>query len=187
MEDMELENLFERRESVRLTPENAVFTRSEGGLISLNLSHPEAPEKEEEFFERVIPLRGFPITDPEQFISVREPDTKEKGRGAEIGIIYDLAEFDEAQQTLLRSELDRHYFTPELLKIYSVKEKFGYLYFETETSAGKTSFVMNNPYSNFRSFEDDRIFLYDIDGNCFQISDPSKLDKASYKRIEIYL
>jgi len=186
MEDLELENLFERRESVRLTPENAVFKRSAGGLISLTLKHPE-PDKEDEFFERVIPLRGFPITDPEQFISVREPDTKEKGRGAEIGLIYDMKDFDEETQKLIRDELDRHYFTPELLKITSVKEKFGYLYFEAESSAGHTSFVVSNPYSNFRTFEDDRLFIYDIDGNCFQITDPAKLDKASFKRIEIYL
>ncbi|MBP5292920.1 MAG: DUF1854 domain-containing protein [Clostridia bacterium] len=186
MEEVELESLFERRESVRLTQENAVFSKSPGGLISLTLRHPES-DKPDEFFERVIPLRGFPITDPEQFISIREPDTKEKGRGAEIGLIYDMKEFDQATQELIRAELDRHYFTPELLKIYSVKEKFGYLYFEAETSAGPTSFVLNNPYSNFRTFDDERIFIYDIDGNCFQISHPEKLDKASYRRIEIYL
>ena len=61
------------------------------------------------------------------------------------------------------------------------------MYWEVDTSAGKVSFVLNNPYSNIRTLEDGRVFIFDIDGNCFMISDPAKLDKASYKRIEIYL
>ena len=48
--DEEIEALFNKRESVPLTPENAHFYRSKGGLISLRLSHEDA---EDEIFERV--------------------------------------------------------------------------------------------------------------------------------------
>jgi hypothetical protein len=95
--------------------------------------------------------------------------------------------FDEATVMLLNEELDRRYFTPELLKIYSLKEKFGYLYCEAETSAGRITFVLNNPYSNFRTLEDHRVLISDIDGNAFMIKDPENFDKASLKKIEIYL
>ena len=179
-----IDSLFDKRKSVRLTPENAKFSLSTGGLISLEV-HTE--QYGDEFFERVLPVRAFPITEPDEFISVREPDTREKGRGAEIGMIRKMSDFDERTQELLLSELDRRYFIPVIKKINKVQEKFGYLYFDVETVAGKVSFVMNNPYSNFRTFEDGRMFLYDIDGNCFEITDPNKLDKASLKRIEIYL
>ena len=185
MEDTEeIKALFDKRESIPLTSENATFARSEGGLISLTIHY---PDKEDEFFERVVPLRACPITDPDDYISIREPDTVDKGHGDEIGLIDHMSLFNEETQALLRSELDRHYFTPELTKISKVTEKFGYLYFECTTSAGPVSFVMSNPYSNFRSFEDGRVFLYDIDGNCFQITDPNKMDKASLRKIEIYL
>ena len=66
-------------------------------------------------------------------------------------------------------------------------EKLGYIYCDAETSAGKFSFEFRNPHSNVRILEDKRVLISDIDGNCFVIRDPMKLDRASYKRIEPYL
>ena len=178
------EALFKVRVSIPLTSENTVFTRSEGNLISMKVTQPDGTVEE---FERVVPVRAFPITDPEEFISIKEPDSREKGKGAEIGLIRQMSDFDEASQALLREELDRRYFTPIIKKLTGVKEKFGYYYWDAETSAGKISFVMTNITSNIRTLEDGRVFIHDIDGNCFQIPDPSKLDKASLKKIEIYM
>lgn len=176
--------LFEHRKSVALTPENARFSRSTGGLISLTLNTPESGE---EFFERVVIVRSFPITDPDQYISVREPDTRTRGRGDEIGLIEDINTFDHDTVALLCEELDRRYFIPEIKHIFSMKEKYGYFYTEAQTSAGKITFVLNNPTNNIRTLEDDRVIITDTDGNCFCIPDPKKLDRSSYKIIEIYL
>ncbi len=176
-------DIFEKRESVALTPQNAKFYRSSGNLISLELKGKNGTE----VFERVVPVRAFPITEPDEYISVREPDTREGGKGDEIGMIEKLADFDEQTEKLILEELSRRYFTPIIQKIYGVKEKFGYLYFDVLTSAGKVSFVMNNPSSNIRILEDKRSLIYDIDGNCFEIPQIEKMDKASYKKIEIYL
>ena len=143
------EDIFKKRQSVRLTPENAKFYPSDGGLISLSLRGENGTEE----FERVVAVRSFPITDPDSFIAIREPDTKNKERGAEIGL----------------------------------KEKLGYIYCDADTTAGKFSFVFRNPSSNVRTLEDKRVMISDIDGNCFVIRDPGALDRASYKRIEVYL
>jgi hypothetical protein len=178
------EALFKVRVSIPLNAENAVFTRSEGNLISMKVTQPDGTVEE---FERVVPVRAFPITDPEEFISIKEPDSREKGKGAEIGLIRQMSDFDPETQALLREELDRRYFTPVIKKLLGVKEKFGYFYWDAETSAGKVSFVMTNITSNIRTLEDGRVFIHDIDGNCFQIPDPPKLDKASLKKIEIYM
>ena len=177
-------SLFENeRKSIALTPENAKFKRSEGGLISLDLKN----EDETENFERIVIFRCFPITNPDEFLSVREPDSKKMGRGKEIGMIRYMKDFPEDQRQLFLEELDRRYFSPEITKITSVKDKFGYLYWEAETNSGKMTFILNNPFSNIRSLEDGRIFIHDIDGNSFQIKDPSKLDANSFKKIEIYV
>jgi len=182
--DLILEN---ERESIPLTPQNAIFTRSEGGLISLTLKHTDTGE-EDEFFERVIVIRSFPITNPDEFLSVRLPESKKFGRSKEIGMIRYMNDFDEATVKLLLEELDRRYFTPQLTKILSVKDKFGYLYWDAETSAGSVTFILNDPFSNIRVIENDpRVYMYTIDGNCFEIPDPKKLDPASYHKIEIYL
>lgn len=182
--EQEENDIFAKRRSVDLTPQNAKFIRSEGGLISLELKNGNG---EKESFERVVPVRAFPITDPDAYISIREPDTREGGKGAEIGMIEKLSDFDKETSELILEELDRRYFTPVIEKIYNVKEKFGYMYFDVLTSSGKVSFVMNNPSSNIRVLEDKRSLIYDIDGNCFEIPEVDKMDKASFKKIEIYL
>ena len=182
-EVIDTEKLFKRRPSIDLTPENAKFTRSLGGMISLTVNG----ENGEESFERVIVLRSFPVTAPNEFLSVREPDTRKKGRGAEIGMIRNLSDFDEETKALINAELDLRYFTPVIQKILSVKDKFGYSYWEAETTAGKVSFVLNNPFSQIRVLEDMRIYISDMDGNSFVIPDPSKLDRSSYRRIEVYI
>lgn len=172
------------RESIPLTPENAVFTRSDGGLISLRL---KKEGEEDEFFERVILLRAFPMTCPNEFLIVREADGRNSERGKEIGSIRYMNDFDEETRRLFLEELDRRYFTPQILKVNSIKEKFGYFYWDSETTAGHIVFILNNPFSNVRLLDDGRVFIYDIDGNSFCIPDTAKLDPASYRRIEIYL
>ncbi len=177
-------DLFGKRISVELTKDNAVFSHSDGGLISLDLKKPDGNT---EHFERVVPVRAFPVTEPDMFISIREPDTKALGKGSEIGLIERLSDFPEETVSLIKNELESRYFTPIIQKIYSIKEQFGYLYFDVLTSSGKISFVMNNPSNNIRVLEDKRSLIYDIDGNCFEIPEISKMDKASYRKIEIYL
>ncbi len=181
---MQEKSLFDKRVSIALTPDNATFSLSAGGLLSLSVTQPDGTE---EHFERVIPIRAFPITDPDLYICIREPDTKKHGKGEEIGMIERMADFDERTQELLLCELDRRYFTPEIKKIHSLHEKFGYLYFDVTTNAGRSEFIMANPSGSFRTLEDGRVFMYDIDGNCFCVTDPDALDKASRKKIEIYL
>lgn len=184
LDDSDITELFEHRVSIELTPDNAKFTRSAGNLISLEVTQPSGKV---EFFERIVPIRAFPISAPDTFIAVREPDTQLGGRGAEIGMIETLDIFPSDMANLIRIELERRYFTPSIKKIHGLREKFGYCYWDVTTSAGRVEFIMNNPTSNIRTLEDGRVFMYDIDGNCFTIDDPKSLDKHSYKKVEIYL
>ncbi len=182
--DDDIPALDDRRVSVPLTKENARFYRSKGNLISLDLTHENG---EHEVFERVAVFRAFPITAPDEFLSVREVSVIKNEHGQEIGMVRYISDFDEETQKYFLEELDRRYFTPEIKKISSVKEKFGYSYWDCETTAGHIVFVLNNPFSNIRTLIDGRVFINDIDGNCFSVPEPSKLDAASYKKIEIYL
>lgn len=182
MNDTEID-LFHHRKSVPLTPANATFFRSKGGLVSMTLRGEDGTT---ETFERVVIIRAFPITNPDDFLSVREPG-RDGSRGDEIGLIETVTLFDPETVALLNEELDRRYFIPEISRIYSMKEKYGYHYTEAQTSAGRIQFVLNNPSNNIRTLEDGRVLITDTDGNCFCLPDPSKLDKQSYRLIEIYL
>lgn len=177
----DMNNIFSHRLSVTLTPDNAKFFHSKGGLISM---HYTAPDGNEETFERVEIIRAFPITNPDEYLAVRNASG---GRRDEIGLIHSIHVFDKDTVALLNEELDRRYFVPEITKIYSMKEKYGYHYTEALTSAGRIKFVMNNPSNSIRTLEDGRVLITDTDGNCFCLRDPQKMDKASYRMIEIYL
>ena len=176
--------LEDTRVSVEITAENTKFKRSPSGLVSLELTRPDGKIEE---FERIVAIRCFPVTNPQEFVSVREPDSKKKGRGKEIGMIRRMADMPKETQALLNEELDRRYFTPEILRITGMKEKFGYSYWDVDTTAGRVTFVLNNPFSNIRVLEDNSVFINDIDGNCFKIPDVAKLDAQSLRKIEIYL
>ena len=176
--------LEDTRVSVEITAENTKFKRSPSGLVSLELTRPDGKIEE---FERIVAIRCFPVTNPQEFVSVREPDSKKKGRGKEIGMIRRMADMPKETQELLNEELDRRYFTPEILRITGMKEKFGYSYWDVDTTAGRVTFVLNNPFSNIRVLEDNSVFINDIDGNCFKIPDVAKLDAQSLRRIELYL
>lgn len=184
LNDEEIDNLLDIRPSVDLTPQNARFYRSAGGLISMELM---LPDKDVETFERVVILRSFPISNPNEFLSVRIPDANKGGRGREIGLIRRLSDFDEETARLIDEELSVRYFSPKITKILSIKEKFGYYYWEMETTSGRVSIVLNNPYNNIRVLEDGSVHIVDMDGNCFDLPDPRVLDKASYKKLDIYL
>ena len=71
------EDEFSVRESVDLTPDNADFFESEGGLVSMRLR----TEAGEEYFERIVAVRAFPVTDPSEFICIRQPDIPGPGQG----------------------------------------------------------------------------------------------------------
>ena len=99
-------DIFGKRISIELTPENTSFALSSGGLVCMTLTYPGGNK---EVFERIVPVRAFPVTEPELFISIREPDTKDVGKGAEIGLIEKLSDFPEEEAALIRKELDKIY------------------------------------------------------------------------------
>ncbi|NLK40178.1 MAG: DUF1854 domain-containing protein, partial [Clostridiales bacterium] len=102
-------------------------------------------------------------------------------------LIRRLSDFDEETIRLIEEELSLRYFTPNIIKILSIKEKFGYYYWDVETTSGKVSLILNNPYNNIRRLENGSVHITDMDGNCFILPDPRSLDKASYKKLDVYL
>ena len=161
-----------------LTSENARFHPSEGGLLALTVK----AERGEHEYERVIVLRAFPLSAPNAYLSVRDPkDTKQ-----EIGMIRDIADLDEASEELVRRELDERYFLPTITKIHSLHRR-GALYFDVETDLGRRTLMLRDDISGIRVLDGGCVFMTDLEGNNYKIPDPTALDKASYRKIEIYL
>ncbi|MCL1858383.1 MAG: DUF1854 domain-containing protein [Oscillospiraceae bacterium] len=114
-------------------------------------------------------------------------NTTSLGDLKEIGIISDIAIFDDIQQQYIINELDRKYFVPVIDFIYSMKDKFGFSYWEVKTNVGKIKFTVNDAYRNILKVTDDRIMINDVNGNRYEIKSLENFDQSSYRKIEIYL
>lgn len=158
-----------------LTKENAKFERTQGGFVKLTYK--------DKTYDRVGVYRTFPVTQPEEFISIREADEKAR----EIGVVEKLSALDPEQAKMLKEQLDLRYFTPEITKIFDIKTEYGYGYFHVMTTYGECRFTIHNGGSSVVSLTDTRIVINDLDGNRFEVPDIMKLTVAERKKLDLFI
>ena len=156
-----------------ITKDNAEFKRTGGGFVSLKFDG--------EYYERIAVHRAFPFTDPESYISVREPN----GKSREIGMIKKLSDLDEDQQRMVREQIELRYFTPVIQKIREVKEEYGYSYWDVETDRGGCRFTADN--NGVIKLSQTRLIISDVDGNRFELPDVSVLSAKELRMIDLYI
>jgi len=160
----------------------AEFFQTAGGFTGLRYADKEYP--------RVIFRRALPVGQPGAYISVADAENKE------IGILRDVAELSAGQLQIVTAELDRRYYCPVVLEIKSVKDKLGYVYAELRIQGsgsegeGKSydrNCAIKDVNKNIRMLDDNRLILFDVDGNRYLVPSLSGLDKKSLRRLEPYL
>jgi len=88
---------------------------------------------------------GFPLTNPDQFISFSSIIDGKKEK--EIGILENIKDLDSKSRKILKAELKRAYFMPQVTRINRLKENHGVMKFDVETEKGQ-QFVMSSYFSN---------------------------------------
>lgn len=180
LEEFSLEKMeLETQEMLRLryiTKDNAEFARTEGGFVSLKI--------EEEFYPRVQVFQSFPFTDPDSYISIREADEKAK----EIGVIVSLQkDVSEISRQMLEEQLRLRYFTPRIEKVISIKDEYGFAYFDVLTNHGACRFTIHMGGGSVVNLSDTRLMITDLDGNRFEIPDVTKLSAQELKKLDLFL
>ena len=158
-----------------LTSENAVFTRTEGGFVALKTA-----EKE---YERVGIYLTFPITNPEEFISIREADEKAK----EIGLIEKLSVLDKEQQEMIREQIRLRYFMPVITKVLDIKDEYGYAYWHVMTNFGACRFTTQMSGDAVITLGESRLQVTDIDSNRYEIPDFYRLSIGERKKLDLFI
>jgi len=158
-----------------LTDANVRFTKTEGGFLSLKTDDKE--------YARVKVLRLFPFTDPDRYISVRDHNDKDR----EIGVIEELSKMSKETQERIREQLSLYYFTPQITKIYSIKDEYGYAYFHVLTDAGECKFAINMGASAVVRLSETRLLITDLDENRFEIRDVTKLTQKEQRRLDLFM
>lgn len=154
------------------------FTRPDSGFLDLEFDGKK--------YDRIILTRLQPFYASDLNISVAfKNDDRE---WIEIGMIRDLKEMKKDQYELCSDYLNFRYYIPEITKIYSIKTNgMGYLFLEAETTAGKKHIAVNDWWTNFRLNNNGILSVTDADGNRYCIPDPKKMDKKSYRKLELFM
>jgi hypothetical protein len=152
----------------------AKFERTEGGFLSLRIGRKRP-------YQRVHLYRLFPLSKPSRLISVR--DEKDN----EIGIIESLEEFSEDAIRIIAEELDRRYFSPTITKLISLKDEFGYTYWDADTDAGFCRFTVKGGGTNVVQIAKNKLLVVDVDGNRFTFPDFERAEPKFLKIIDTML
>lgn len=121
---------------------------------------------------RVVPMRIFPVSIRDRYISLRDMN------GDELGIIKDPGELDKESRKLLVNELQKRYFVPVIRRIESLHDKFGIAEWEVETDRGKKKFLTRSLHDSLSETETGFI-ITDMENNRYEIHDHSALDPHS--------
>lgn len=168
----ESEELLEMR---FITRENARFERTGGGFISLKFGDRE--------YSRVGVYLTFPLTEPEEYISIRESDEKAK----EIGLIEKLSSLEKDQQEMIREQIKLRYFMPTITKVLDIKDEYGYAYWNVVTSFGACRFTTRMSGDAVVVLGESRLMVTDIDGNRYEIPDFYRLSVMERKKLDLFI
>ena len=130
--------------------------------------------------DNIEPIRAFPISDPEHWISLCDPN------GKEVVQVRDLNELPVEQRELLLSELTRREFVPVIRRIESISSLAEPCEWFVETDRGPTSFVLNSD-EHVRKLGQDRALILDSNGLRYLVPDAKQLDAHSHRLLSRYL
>jgi hypothetical protein len=130
-------------------------------------------------YSGVEPARAFPISCPEQWISICDAD------GREVLCVRELDKLPSELRSLLEEELSRREFVPLIKTILSVADESDPSEWKVETDRGTTTFLLDSEDDVRRLGQFQALFI-DTHGIRYIIPDTRKLDSRSRRIMERY-
>ena len=164
-----------------LSGDQVAFEAMPGGELAM--------KEHEARWEYVRAYRTHPMSDPERYIALRgcKPDST---KDVEIGILKELASLGRSDRLLIEEALARRYLIQTILQIRSIREEFGYMYWDVRTDRGDKSLVLPRwNQANVVEMGDSgqgRIVI-DVWGNRSLILDMEALDERSQRVFERFV
>ena len=129
----------------------------------------------------VRPIRAFPLTAADEFIVLKDEE------GEEIGTVRRLSDLDPSSRGVLASELEKAYFTPEILQLNEIVETYHIPKGDVETDREPRIFEIRSQRRDIRTLNNGRVLVRDSDGNRCEIPDYRRLDPVSRALVEGYI
>jgi hypothetical protein len=131
-------------------------------------------------YEGVVPVRSFPITAPEECISLVGDD------GHELRWISRLSDLRDTERTLIEAELGQREFMPEIMRIKQVSSFATPSKWQVATNRGDTELLLKAE-DHIRRLTHTSLLITDGHGLSFLIRDIDAMDKHSRKLLERFL
>ncbi len=128
----------------------------------------------------VAPVRAFPLSHPEQGVSI--VDTK----GHELLWVDDLSDLPESARHLILEELTAREFRPCVTRIVSVSTFATPSTWHVETDRGNTQFVLKAE-EDIRRLDRSRLLISSGNGVCYEVTDRWALDRGSRRLLERFM
>ena len=130
--------------------------------------------------EGIVPIRAFPISDPQHGLSLTSAD------GRELAWIDDINDLPAESRALIDAELREREFAPQIRRILRVSLQTEPCEWEVETDRGPTKFVLKSD-GDVRRFDKHRAMVIDAHGIHYLIPDTDALDRHTRRILERYL
>lgn len=130
--------------------------------------------------EGVVPVRSFPITDPDQGIALID------SHGHELAWIDRLTDLPEDYRVLIESELANREFMPEIKRLLKVSSFITPNTWQVETDRGEATFILKGE-EDIRRLTASSLMITDSNGIHFLIRDRLALDRYSRKLLDHFL
>lgn len=128
----------------------------------------------------VVPVRAFPLTAPDEGLSLVGPD------GHEAAWIERLDQLPDSPRQLIEAELREREFRPELRRLLAVSSFSTPSTWTVDTDRGPGSLVLKGE-EDIRRLPDGSLLITDSHGLCFRIPQPRRLDRTSRRLLDRFL
>lgn len=154
-----------------MSPTDLQLSRSAFGRLIL--ATPEGPQE-------VVPVRAFPIAEPDRGISLVDGD------GHERAWIDRLAELPVAQRALVEEELGSREFVPEIRALRDVSSFATPSTWQVDTDRGPCALVLKGE-EDIRRLSQTMLMIADSNGIQYLIRDLGLLDRQSRRLLDRFL
>jgi hypothetical protein len=131
-------------------------------------------------YERVMPVRAFPLAAPAAGVSLVAES------GEEVVWIDHLDQLSSDVRTLIEEDLAGREFMPEILRIVDVSSFATPSTWRVETDRGATSLILKGE-DDIRHLAGNALLIADSNGIQFWLRDPQCLDRTSRKFLDRFL
>ncbi len=136
--------------------------------------------REGEVFDNVTPVRAFPISAPDDGISLMSAE------GRELIWMNSLEEMPEHERDLLRQALNHREFMPEIGRLMAVSGFVTPCTWTVETDRGTTQFILKGE-EDIRRLNASTLMISDSQGIHYLLRDLAALDRMSRKLLDRFL